>query len=221
MPVLDDVREVVNVIKKNSNPDAIILFGSIAKEAKGKDIDLLIIGNKSEEKKIARSLYPFFKKYPLDTFFVSKKKLKELYYHGSPFLRLIQKEGRLLYMHNSLKDWHDSGLEDFRQAEYLCEGGFYRGACFSSQQAIEKLLKWVLLKKGWELEKIHSIRRLIAIAENFGISMPLQDDEIDFIDSVYKGRYPGEEGLLPLGVPTQKDAKRALRVAKKVVSCFK
>lgn len=221
MPVLDDVKEAVDIIKKVGNPDAIILFGSIAKESKGKDIDLLIIGNKNEEKKIAKSLYPLFKKYPLDTFFVSKEKLKELYYHGSPFLRLIQKEGRLLYMHNSLKDWHNSGLEDFRQAEYLCEGGFYRGACFSSQQAIEKIIKWVLLKKGWELEKIHSIRRLMAIAENFGISIPLQDDEIDFIDSVYKGRYPGEEGLLPLGAPTQKDAKRALQIAKKVVRGLK
>ena len=98
MPVLDDVREVVDMIRKVSNPDAVILFGSIAKEAKGKDIDLLIIGNKNEETKIAKSLYPLFKKYPVDTFFVSKKKLKELYYHGSPFLRLIQKEGRLLYM---------------------------------------------------------------------------------------------------------------------------
>lgn len=221
MPVLNDVKEVVDIIKKEGDPDAIILFGSIARESKGKDVDLLIIGNKTEEKKIAKSLYPFFKKYPVDTFFVSKKKLKELYYHGSPFLRLIQKEGRLLYMHNSLKDWHDSGLEDFRQAEYLCEGGFYRGACFSSQQAIEKIIKWVLLKKGWELEKIHNIRRLIAIAENFGIIIPLQDEEIDFIDSVYKGRYPGEEGLLPLGAPTQKDAKRALQIAKKVVRHFK
>ena len=42
MPVLDDAKEVVGV-KKVGNPDAIILFGSIAKEAKGKDIDLLII----------------------------------------------------------------------------------------------------------------------------------------------------------------------------------
>lgn len=94
MPVLDDAKEVVDVIKKVGNPDAIILFGSIAREAKGNDIDLLIIGNKNEEKKIAKSLYPFFQKYPLDTFFVSKKTLKELYYQGSPFLRLIQKEGR-------------------------------------------------------------------------------------------------------------------------------
>ena len=94
MPVLDDVREAVDIIKKVSNPDAIILFGSIARKAKGKDIDLLIIGNKNEEKRITKSLYPLFKKYSLDTFFVSKKKLKELYYHGSPFLRLIQKGSR-------------------------------------------------------------------------------------------------------------------------------
>jgi len=53
VPVLEDVREVVDVIKKVGNPDAIILFGSIAREAKGNDIDLLIIGNKNEEKKIA------------------------------------------------------------------------------------------------------------------------------------------------------------------------
>lgn len=221
MPVLDDAKEVVDVIKKVGNPDAIILFGSIARGAKGKDIDLLIIGNKREEKKITRCLYPFFQKYPLDTFFVSKKTLQEMYYQGSPFLRLIQKEGRLLYMHNSLKDWYDSGLEDFRQAEYLCEGGFYRGACFSCQQAIEKLIKWVLLKKGWELEKIHSIRRLLAIAEKFEIQVPLQDEEMDFVDSIYKGRYPGEEGLLPLGSPALKDAKRALQIVKKVVRHLK
>ena len=51
-----------------------------------------------------------------------------------------------------------------------------------------------VIKKGWELEKIHSIRRLIAIAENFEISVPLQDEGMDFIDSIYKGRYSGEEG---------------------------
>ena len=221
MPVMDEVREVVEVIKSVGKPDAVILFGSIARESEGNDIDLLIVGSRKNEKKLTKSLYPFFKKYPLDTFFVSKRKLKELYYGGSPFLRLIQREGRLLYMQNSLKDWHDSGLEDFRQAEYLLEGGFYKGVCFSSQQAVEKLMKWVLLKKGWELEKIHSIRRLASIAENLGIRIPLQDEDMDFIDGIYRGRYPGEEGLLPLGSPTQKDAKKALQIAKKIIKELK
>jgi len=61
----------------------------------------------------------------------------------------------------------------------------------------------------------------MAIAENFEISIPLQDEEIDFIDSIYKGRYPGEEGLLPLSAPAQKDAKRALQIVKKVVKFLK
>ncbi len=82
---------------------------------------------------------------------------------------------------------------------------------------MEKLLKWILLKKGWDLEKIHNIRRHAAIAEDMGVKVPLQDDEIDFIDSIYKGRYPGEAGLLPLGAPMQKDSKRALQIAKKIV----
>ena len=52
MPVLDDAKEVVDVIKKAGNPEAIILFGSIARGVKGKDIDLLIIGNKREKKRL-------------------------------------------------------------------------------------------------------------------------------------------------------------------------
>ncbi len=217
MPVADNVNEVVDAIKKVSKPDAVILFGSMARESKGNDIDLLIVGSRQDEKRVKISLYPLYKKYPVDAFFVTKKKLTELYYRGSPFLRLIQREGRTLYMHNSLKDWHDSGLEDYRQAEYLHDGGFYRGACAGSRQTVEKLIKWILLKKGWELEKIHNVRRLAAIAEDVGINIPLQDDEIDFIDSIYKGRYPGEAGLLPLVAPMQKDSKRALQIAKKIV----
>ncbi len=39
-----------------------------------------------------------------------------------------------------------------------------------------------------------------------------------FIDSIYKGRYPGEEGLLPYGNPTKQDAKRAISIKYKVGS---
>lgn len=216
MPVLNDAKQVINAIQRVSDPDAVILFGSIAREAEGRDIDLLIVGSKKDEKKIATSLYPFYKKFPLDTFFVTKKKLRDLYYGGSPFLRLVQKEGRVLYMKGSLKEWHESAVEDLRQAEYLFDGGFYRGACYSGQQAVEKLIKWALLKKGWELEKIHNVRRLMALADDMGIKITLKDEEIDFIDSIYRGRYPGEEGLLPLGAPTQKDTKKALQIAHKV-----
>ncbi len=217
MPNLKDVYEITDVIKGVSNPYAIILFGSLAREKKGHDIDLLIITNKREEKKITKSLYPFYQKYPIDAFTITRKKLKDLYMKGSPFLRLIQKEGRLVYMKNLLDTWRDSAHEDMRQAKYLLEGNFHKGACYSSQQSAEKIIKWALLKKGWELEKIHSIRRLIAIAKDCGITLVLKDEEVDFVDSIYKGRYPGEDGLLPLGNPTKRDAKKALQIAQNII----
>ena len=58
---------------------------------------------------------------------ITRKKLKELYMKGSPFLRLIQKEGRLVYMKNLLDTWRDSAYEDMRQAKYLLEGILQRG----------------------------------------------------------------------------------------------
>lgn len=85
MPVADNVNEVVDAIKKVSKPDAVILFGSMSKESKGNDIDLLIVGSRRDEKRVRTSLYPLYKKYPVDAFFVTKKKLTELYYSGSPF----------------------------------------------------------------------------------------------------------------------------------------
>lgn len=216
MPNLKDVYEVTDVIKGACNPHAIILFGSLSRGDKGNDIDLLIVTNKRNERKITKSLYPFYQKYPIDTFMITRKKLKELYMKGSPFLRLIQKEGRLVYMKNLLDTWKDSAHEDMRQAKYLLEGDFYKGVCYSSQQSAEKIIKWALLKRGWELEKAHSIRRLIAIAKDHGINLTLRDEDVDFIDSIYKGRYPGEDGLLPLGNPTKRDAKKALQIAQNI-----
>lgn len=66
------------------------------------------------------------------------------------------------------------------------------------QQAIEKAIKAKLFKKGWEREKTHSIERLIAIGKDYRVKFPLSDEEIVFLDSIYRGRYPVDEGLLPL-----------------------
>ena len=53
MPVLSDAKQVISAIQRVSDPDAVILFGSVAREAAGRDIDLLIVGKKKDEKKIA------------------------------------------------------------------------------------------------------------------------------------------------------------------------
>jgi HEPN domain-containing protein len=42
-------------------------------------------------------------------------------------------------------------------------------------------------------------------------------DDAVFLNSVYRGRYPTEEGLLPHGEPTGEDARRALKAAETVM----
>jgi hypothetical protein len=42
-------------------------------------------------------------------------------------------------------------------------------------------------------------------------------DDVVFLNSIYRGRYPTEEGLLPYGEPSCSDAKRAISAAKALV----
>ena len=78
-------------------------------------------------------------------------------------------------------------------------------------------MKAQLFKKGWELERTHSIERLVAIAKDYKIRFPLSDQEIVFLDSIYRGRYPVDEGLLPLGDPSQRDAQEAVSLGRKLL----
>ena len=116
-------------------------------------------------------------------------------------------------MNNHVKEWLRQSDEELRTARYLLAGNFYRSVCYHAEQSIEKHLKAHLIAKGWDLEKTHSIRRLMAIAEDYGLSFDIEESDIVFIDSIYRGRYPGEAGLLPHGEPDGDDAKYAVKIA--------
>ena len=214
MVTIEDAREVARKLQSKLSPVAVLLFGSVARSGKGTDLDILIVTEQENmQEKVSVCLRDYCKLFPIDYVVASTRMLNEKFRTGSPFLNLIQREGRILYMKGTLNEWIDLAKEDLRQATYLLKGDFYRGACFAAQQSIEKGLKAALLKKGWDLEKIHHIRRLIGICEEFGLQIEWRDSDIDFMDSIYRGRYPAEEGLLPLKNPDQKEASRAISIA--------
>jgi HEPN domain-containing protein len=70
-----------------------------------------------------------------------------------------------------------------------------------------------LIRKGWKLEKIHHLRRLFGLCEEYGVRIHWRDEDVDLMDSLYRGRYPAEEGLLPLKHPDQNEASRAISIA--------
>jgi len=194
MATLKDAKEVTDTIVKTIQPHTVVVFGSVVKYGRGNDIDLLIVyddGDNTIEvlnQNVNKNLKCFYKRFAIDPFVVSLSDLRYFFKKGSPFLRLIQREGRVLYMKDSVKQWLKHSKEDLESAKYLLQGGYFRGACYHSQQAIEKTIKALLLKKGWELEKVHNIERLKEIGEDYGIKLDVSDEDIIFIDSVYRGK---------------------------------
>lgn len=104
MVTLKDAKEVSSEIVKALQPISVIVFGSVAKEGIGKDLDLLVVSE--DDRKTTRELNGFlfkhirrfYKRFAIDPFILPVSKLQEYFFKGSPFLRLIQHEGRSLYM---------------------------------------------------------------------------------------------------------------------------
>ena len=63
------------------------------------------------------------------------------------------------------------------------------------------------------MEKTHDIDRLLEIGKKLKIKLAVPDEDVEFINSIYEGRYPSEAGLLPYGQPSDKDAERAVKIA--------
>ncbi len=204
-------------LAKTINPLCVVLFGSVAKDGQGEDLDLLIVvedqvaDSQDVHTFVQHSLNPYAEHYAIDPFILSRSALRRYFLDGSPFLRLIQREGRCLYMKDAIQQWFAQAKDELSMAEVLFESGHYRGACFHAQQSVEKALQGALLHAGWELERTHSLRKLVALGKRYGIEAMLSEDDMDFIDSVYRGRYPAEEGLLPTGAPTREEAERIIR----------
>ena len=223
MVTYEDARKAAAAIRKAVNPCSVFLFGSVAREGTGNDLDLLVLIDESVKpvedygSLIHQSLKPFYKKFSIDPFIVSLSKWHEYQKKGSPFLHLISKEGKVLFMKDIVEEWVKQAREEFDMAEYLLQGGYFKGACYHAQQSAEKAMKASLFKKGWELEKTHSAARLVAIGKDLRVKFPLSEDDILFVDSIYRGRYPAEAGLLPLGSPTGEDAIKSIKLAEKLL----
>lgn len=222
MALEHQTRETVDAIVKAIRPVSVVLFGSTVRQGKGNDLDLMIVVDERPEAlpefqmTLHRCLKDCYRRCAVDPMLVTREAVLRGLTENSPFLRMVAREGRVLYMKNAEQGWMRQAQDELEMADYLFEGGFHKGACYHAQQAIEKGLKARLLAKGWELEKTHSIARLAALCRDYKIRLTLKDEDIVFIDSIYRGRYPAEEGLLPFKEPSAEEAQRAIRIARPV-----
>lgn len=118
-------------------------------------------------------------------------------------------------MREATASWIKDAREEVESAVVLFDHEKYRGACYHSQQCVEKGLKALILEKGEKPEGSHDIVQLTNRVKGLGWKIDLETDEAVFLNSIYRGRYPTEEDLLPHGEPSHSEAGRTVDLAQK------
>jgi HEPN domain-containing protein len=122
-------------------------------------------------------------------------------------------------MKKGTKAWLDFAHRDLESSRLLVDSEYVSNVVlFHAQQCVEKCLKALLEENGVLVPHIHSVVKLHSlVTEKAGISLTLEEDELDLVDAVYiDTRYPSGLGLLPSGFPTKEDAGEILGIVEKV-----
>jgi HEPN domain-containing protein/predicted nucleotidyltransferase len=221
--MLSSLESVIQKLTKEYDPDRIILYGSHATGRAGadSDIDLLVV-KETELRPIDRRIEVerllADRLVPLDLLVYTPSELRVLYFSGSPFIDEVFRTGKVVFMRKATQIWIVQARDEFEAAGILFDNQKYQAACYHSQQCVEKVLKALVLEKAAPVPRTHDIIELRSRVLALGWTMALETDDAVFLNSVYRGRYPTEEGLLPHGELTNDEAQRALDAAGKLLA---
>jgi HEPN domain-containing protein/predicted nucleotidyltransferase len=216
--MLTSLNDVIQRIIAGYDPDRIILFGSRASGTGNResDFDLLIVketASRPVERRIELERLLIDRRIALDLFVYTPAEVRRLYAGGSPLIEEVVHTGKVLYMRKTTEAWLAEAREDFESAAILLDHRKHRGACLHSQQCVEKALKALLLEKGRRPARTHDIVELVNAVRAEGWTIDMEMDDAVYLNSIYRGRYPTEEGLLPHGEPEEQDARHAVNAA--------
>jgi len=159
-----------NLVKELGNRiHVVILFGSTIKGYANtySDIDLLIVVDKIDDKiynaisKIAYNTYQLFNE-SIETLTYSIEEFLQKYFDDTNiFMMEIKNHGKILYINNAIlleraKKLIQLSREYYEYAKHAHNYGFYRIVIDLCQNALELLLKALIIVKGRELPKTHS-----------------------------------------------------------------
>lgn len=119
-------------------------------------------------------------------------------------------------MNDDAKRWLAYAKENLASAKVLLDSELYNPCLQNVQQAVEKMLKAVLVESRKKLRKTHSINELVAALADKGLSVSVTEDEIDVLDSIYlPSKYPLGNAL-PDFEPDEALCRQCLGIAERV-----
>ena len=119
-------------------------------------------------------------------------------------------------MKDVTKKWLDYADENLRSAKLLFDNELFNPCLQNVQQAVEKMLKAVLVELATKLIKTHSINELVTILAKHSLNVDITEDDCDLLDSIYlPSKYP-LGSILPDFEPDMQTCSQCIAVADRV-----
>ena len=117
-------------------------------------------------------------------------------------------------MKKEIQNWLEQAKRDLETAEHCLGSKDYYASSFFSQQAVEKALKALYIKKFNELVRVHDI---VFLSEKLELPQDLIEAAKRLNPVYVESRYPDVTGSLPAYSYTEEDASNDLSDATKII----
>lgn len=119
-------------------------------------------------------------------------------------------------MKDETKQWLEYADENLMSAKVLLDNRLFNPCLQNAQQAVEKMLKAVLVEFSIKFKKTHSTNELVMMLAEKRLDINLAEEECELLDSIYlPSKYP-LGSILPDFEPDEQTCRDCIAMAERV-----
>jgi len=119
-------------------------------------------------------------------------------------------------MKDETKKWLEFADENLKSVKVLLDNGLFNPCLQNTQQAVEKMLKALLIEFSIKFKKTHSINELVRLLAENQKEITLAEEDQELLDSIYlPSKYP-LGSILPDFEPDEQICENCIAIAEHV-----